>query len=75
MSCLNFCGQALQNVYKSPHVTLIRNLNKLASMHDKNELKMADVDSSESSSVQYSRAWILYAISELIHPAAHRECF
>ena len=64
---------AVQNIYKSPHVTLIINLNHFARMHNKNELKMAYVYSSESCSFQSSRAWIMYAIYEIIHPAANRE--
>lgn len=34
-------SQAIQNIYKSPRVTLIINLNNFATMHNKNKLKLA----------------------------------
>lgn len=74
---LNFYVQqsgAIQNIYKSPHVTLLINLNHFARVHNKNELKMADAYSSESCSFQSSRAWIMYAIYEITHLAANKEC-
>ena len=63
----------IENIYKSPHVTLLINLNHFARVHNKNELKKADVYSSESCSFQSSRAWIMYAIYEITHPAANKE--
>lgn len=48
-------SQALQHIFKSPHVALIVNLNNFASVHNKNGLKTESVYSSESCSFQYSR--------------------
>lgn len=68
-------SQAIQNIYKSPHATVIINLNNFASVHNKNELKVACVYSSESCSFQDAEARIMYAIYEIIHPATSGECF